>query len=114
MDAEEQKVSLRTCKICDQVVEKGNFTTGCHGCDPDADIKLETTSSCSRPPKVTEPIETVIERLWRVDNLTIVRENPDGTYNIADWHHLTIPELRRVHAVLDYILTDVSVRDSSI
>ncbi len=41
----------------------------------------------------------------------VVDEQPNGNYSISDWHNLTVEQLRRVHAVIGEVLTDLATPD---
>jgi len=42
-------MTYQLCEECGQKNDAGVFTSGCHGCDPDANIKLQLTPGHGEP-----------------------------------------------------------------
>jgi hypothetical protein len=68
--------------------------------------------------KMTTEAPPIAERktttAWYVGDTCVITEQRDGRYNISDWHSLNEDGLRRVHACLGQVLTDLAASRTSL
>jgi hypothetical protein len=58
--------------------------------------------------RFTNGVERRTTEFWCVGGDKIIEECLNGRYSIVDWHMLDLDGLRRVHAVLGHVLTDLT------